>query len=189
MKKSGRYLAVIILFLFVITLSVSFSYFSANIINKDIKETKISTGKVGLEVDDVSIVASNIAPIYDEGYESLAIHKKFTIKSNNSNLNACTKVYLYINSITDSLKSEYFKYKLVYDDYEKDGNFLEAYNDSNLLLDENIFIESKESKTFDLYIWISYENGIDQTNMLGGSMKSNVYIEGIDIREESSCRR
>ena len=57
-----------------------------------------------------------------------------------------------------------------------------------MLIDENIFIESGKTKMFDLYIWVSYQEGVDQTNMLGGSVKTHLYIEGLDVKEESICR-
>ena len=63
-----------------------------------------------------------------------------------------------------------------------------AKNKSKLLLDENIFIKSGQTKLFDLYIWVSYQDNVDQTNILGGSMKSHLYIEGKDVKEVNLCR-
>ena len=188
MKIKTSHLVIIVIALFAVAVGFSYSYFGANIIPNNVKETKVTTGKIDLEIDDVSITAEDIAPIYDEDYEMLGIHKNFAITSTNSNLNACTKIYLDIDNITDNLKSEYFKYKLVFDGYEKDGNFLDAINGNKLLIDDNIFIESGKTKIFDLYVWVSYQDNIDQTKMLGGSMKSNLYIEGLDVKEESICR-
>lgn len=188
MKIKTSHLVVIIVALFVLSVGVSYAYFGANIIPNNVKETIVTTGKIELEIDEVNISSEDIAPIYDEDYEMLGIHKNFEIISTNSNLNACTKIYLDIENITDNLKSEYFKYKLIFDDYEKDGNFIDAMNGNKLLIDDNIFIESGKSKSFDLYIWVSYQEGLDQTNMLGGSIKTHLYVEGVDVKEESICR-
>ncbi|MBR4178434.1 MAG: hypothetical protein IKR57_03705 [Bacilli bacterium] len=188
MEIKTSHLVIIVIALFAISVGISYSYFGANIIPNNVKETKVTTGKIELEIDDVSITAEDIAPIYDEDYEMLGIHKNFAVTSTNSNLNACTKIYLDIDSITDNLKSEYFKYKLIFDGYEKYGNFVNAMTGNKMLIDENIFIESGKTKMFDLYIWVSYQEGVDQTNMLGGSVKTHLYIEGLDVKEESICR-
>ena len=188
MKIKSSHLIIIIIALLAIGIGFSYSYFGSNVISNGVNETKVTTGKIDLEIDDYSINAEDIAPIYDEDYEMLGIHKNFVVSSTNSSINACTKIYLNISNITDNLKSEYFKYKLVYDNHEKDGNFINANSNSKLLIDDNIFIESEKSKEFDLYIWISFQDNVDQNNLLGGSMKSNLYIEGLDVKEESICK-
>ena len=115
MKIKRSHLVIIIIALFAICVGVSYAYFGANIIPNNVKETKVTTGKIELEIDDVSITAEDIAPIYDEDFEMMGIHKNFAVTSTNSNLNACTKIYLDIDGITNNLKSEYFKYRLIYD--------------------------------------------------------------------------
>ncbi len=187
MKINFRIILFIAIIL-VLGIGITYSYFSSNVIGNNDNVTKVTTGKIELEIDDSSITAKDIAPIYDEDYEMLGIHKNFIVASTSSNLNACTKIYLNIHNITDNLKSEYFKYKLIYDDKVIDGNFKNANNNENLLLKDNVFINSNNSKSFDLYIWVSYEDGIDQTNMLGGSVESSLYIEGVDVKEESICK-
>ena len=67
--KQRIVLIVIILVILSISIGVSYSYFSANIIKKDINGVDVSSGKVDIKIDDNSINAKNISPIYDEDYK------------------------------------------------------------------------------------------------------------------------
>ncbi len=180
MKKSIKYLIISILVLLAITFTVSYAYFAPNFINNT-KDTKVSTGDLDLSIDDESIDAVEISPIYDEDYELLGIHKNFTVISNSS-LNSCVNLYINVSEISDELKSEYFKYKLLYDGKEIDGNFLTANINEKMLIEKGIFLESKNEKNFDLYIWVSYQDDVDQLSMLNGKIKSNIYVEGFDSK-------
>jgi len=185
MSKTIKYLVISIFILLVITISVSYSYFVPNFINNT-NETKVSTGKLDLSIDDESINAVEISPIYDEDYELLSIHKNFGVISNSS-LNSCVNLYINVSEISNELKSEYFKYKLKYDDKEIDGNFKNANNNEKLLIDGNIFLESNSEKSFDLYIWVSYQEDVDQLSMLNGVIKSNIFVEGYDSKN-NTCK-
>lgn len=185
MNKSIKYLIISILFLLVVTISVSYAYFAPNFIN-NIKDTKVSTGNLELVIDDESINEVEIAPIYDSDYELLGIHKNFTVISKSS-LDSCFNLYINVDEISPSLKSEYFKYKLVYDDKTIDGNFLHANNNAKMLISNNIFLENNNEKSFDLYIWVSYQDDVDQIGMLSGKIKSNLYVEGFDSKN-AACK-
>lgn len=188
MKLKGRYLVIIVLLFLATVISVSYSYFGPIILGEDDKETSVTTGKVDIKVDDDSISAKDIAPIYDNDYEMLAFHKSFSIISNPDSLNSCTKIYLNISNISDSLKSEYFKYKIITDDFENVGDFSNANNGEKLLIADNQFIESGTNVNYELYIWVSYEEDIDQMSMLGTSINANILIEGQDTKEGSVCK-
>ena len=58
--------------------------------------------------------------------------------------------------------------------------FLNANDNEKLLLNNNIYLESNSNKSFDLYIWVSYQEDVDQLDMLNGIIKSNLYVEGYD---------
>ena len=185
MNKSIKYLIISIGVLLVITLSVSFAYFVPNFINNT-KDTKVSTGNLNLVIDDESINEVGISPIYDVDYELMGIHKSFSVISNSS-LNSCVNLYINVSEISDSLKSKYFKYKLIYDDRTVEGDFENANNNEKMLIVNNVFLESLNEKTFDLYIWVSYDENVDQTNMLNGQIKSNIYVEGYDSKN-NTCK-
>jgi hypothetical protein len=183
--KQIKYLIITIVVLLVAVFAVSYSYFSANVINNP-SDTVVSSGKVELSIDDESINAVEIAPIYDEDYEMLAIHKNFAVISNSS-LNSCVNIYLNVEEISDSLKSEYFKYKIINGDNELIGDFKNAKSHEKMLVLDNVFIEGSKEKTFDLYIWVSYQENVNQTNMLNSKIKSNIYIEGKDVKSREQC--
>ena len=70
MDIKGKYLIILILILLTITVSISYSYFGANIIHEGEYETKVSTGLIDIKINDTSVNASNVTPIYDEDYET-----------------------------------------------------------------------------------------------------------------------
>ena len=183
--KQIKYLLILIIVLLLVVGGVSYSYFSANVINNP-SDTVVSSGKIELSIDDESINAVEISPIYDEDYEMLSIHKNFTVISE-STLNSCVNVYINVDSISDSLKSEYFKYKIVTEDKEFIRDFTRAKTGEKMIILDNVFIEPTMSKTFDLYIWVSYQDGVDQTDMLNSKIKSNIYIEGKDVKSREQC--
>ena len=190
MKKINninKHLAIIIAVLIVVTIGVSYSYFAADIIRDGVTNSKLNTGKLKLVIDDEGISASDIAPIYDEDYEMLALKKNFSINSSSSDLNSCASIYLNISDISGSLKSEYFKYKIVSNNIEKEGNFKNASSNKKMLLVDKVFIENDKSIDYDLYIWISYKDNVDQSNMLGTTMKANLVVEGVDIKTKDDC--
>ena len=187
MKLNVKYLIIVSLIV-IASLGVSYAYFSANMINSD-EETIVSTGKIDISIDDAKLEGKDIAPIYDEDYSMLATHKSFVIRSTSGNLNSCVKIYLNISNIDDELKSEYLKYKLVSKEYEKEGNFINAENGKKLLLMDKIFIESGKSISYDLYFWLSYQDNVDQSALLGKELISNLYIEGLDVRNRETCEK
>lgn len=180
-------LIVIILILLLCVFSVSYSYFTGNVIGNGDNETSVVTGKVDLSIDDESISSVEMAPIYDTDYEMLAFHKSFSVISSNDSLNSCANIYLQIDSISDGLKSELFKYKIISSDVERDGNFLNASNNSKMLLLDKQFVESGKNLNFDLYIWVSYDEKINQIDMLSTSLEAKLIVEGTDSKERSMC--
>lgn len=189
MKIKGKHLILLTLILLSVTVSVSYAYFGANVIKEKEYETKFSTGLIDIKINDVAVNASNISPIYDEDYLLLAYDKEFSLSSLNDSLNSCTKIYLNIEDISDSLKSKYFKYKIVSSKgKESSGTFENIVEKDKMLLMDNVYIESGEIINFDLYIWISYQEDIDQMDMLDSKMISNISIEGIDSKTSDNCK-
>lgn len=167
-------------------LVITLAYFGAEIIENGVNPTGVTTGNLDVSLSDSVVNVSNLKPIYAQYVDSMAFRKEFTI-NNNSSLNTCNKIYLNINNISDTLKSYFFKYKLVYDENEIIGNFKYANSGDRLLVYENLFIESNTFKDVSLYIWIEYVDEVDQLNMLGTKLSANIVIEGTDIKELNAC--
>ena len=187
MKNKVSYLLIIILILISAVTLVTYSYFTAKVESNDINDVNVSSGGLNIKIDDNSVNSSEISPIYDNDYEMLAYNKDFEIISDSS-LNACSKIYLHINDMSDSLKSEYFKYKIVSEGIEKTGDFSNAKVGEDLLLLDNLYLEKGTTKFFDLYIWISYQDDVDQLNMLGTKIDSYLVVSGVDVKEETMCK-
>ena len=190
MKLKGKYLIVLILILLTATVSISYAYFGPTIVHEGEYETTFSTGLIDIKINDTAVNANNITPIYDEDYELLGYDKEFSLSSSNESLNACTRIYLNIDNISDSLKSKYFKYKIVSSKGEESsGTFENVNNNDKITLLENVYIESGEIVNFDLYIWISYQENVDQMDMLNSTMTSNISVEGIDAKNSDKCTK
>ena len=185
MKKS-LYLILVILLLVSASVYLTYSYFLPKVISNDINDVNVSSGSLELRIDDIAVSSLEISPIYDNDYEMLAYNKDFEVISD-STLNACAKLYLRINNISDTLKSEYFKYRLVSDGVDKTGDFILANNGEDMLILDNLYIEGKSTKFFDLYLWISYQDDVDQMNMLSTQIDASLVVKGIDARNSNNC--
>lgn len=186
--KEEKYLIVLVILLSLTVISTSFAYFVPNIIRENINDTKVESGVVKVSITDASVNAVNLAPIYDKDSTKLGFKKEFSIVSS-STLNTCNKIYLNIDSISSSLKSEYLKYKLVNNNsnIEINGNFINAVENEKLLLLDNVFLNNNETQDYTLYIWLSYQENIDQLDMLGTTIKAKLSIESLDAKNKNSC--
>lgn len=188
MKSKVYYLIIIILVLISVTSFVTYSYFTAKVESNDINDVNVSSGGLNIRIDDVSINSTEIGPIYDADYEMLAYNKDFEVISDSS-LNACTKISLHINDMSDSLKSEYFKYRLIGEGIDESGDFRNTGVGNDLVLLDNLFLEKETTKYFDLYIWISYQDDVDQLDMLGTQIDANLVVSGVDSKKEEMCNK
>ena len=186
MKQKVGLLIIIVLTLICITATITYAYFGPNIVGNESK-VKTNTGKLNLKIDDNSVSSFDITPIYDDDYEMLAYHKDFEVVSDSS-LNACSKLYLHINDISNSLRSKYFKYRLVGEQVDVSGDFEKSKQNEDLLILDNLYLESGTTNFFNLYIWISYQDDVDQLDMLGTKLDAHLVISGIDSKNESECK-
>ena len=183
MRNLGKYLLIFILIVIAISVGVSYSYFQANIEKIDENPVNVSTGSINLNVSDVSVKVDNIIPIYDNQYETLAYNKEFVVSNVNGTLNACTSIFLNLPDFPSDLKNEYLKYKLVTSGntiYE--GNFSNI-SDNKLLLSNDIYLKSGEYDVYNLYIWISYDENLNQMKMLDKNFNANIYVKGFDSND------
>ena len=187
MKANVKYLIIIVAILISVSSFVTYSYFSANVESNNVNDVNVSSGKINVRIDDNSVNSIDVSPIYDADYEMLAYDKDFEVISDSS-LNACSKISLHINEISDSLKSKYFKYRLVGEDIDVSGDFENAKEGEDIVLIDKLYLEKGTTKFLDLYIWISYQDGIDQSDMLSTKLNSNLVINAIDSKSEGFCK-
>lgn len=188
MQVKKKYLLISVLILIAGVLSVTFGFFGTEVVNTLINLTSVTTGTIELTLSDEQVNATNLAPIYDQYYAVQAYTKTFTVTNTEGSINACTNIYLDISSISESLKSEYFKYKIVSSDNKSsEGNFSSASTTENMLLLASGFFTGNQTKSYTLYIWISYQEDVNQISMLGTSMSASLIVEGSDVKQKLTC--
>ena len=190
MKIDKKYIVIAVCILIGGVLTATLAFIGPDIItNGTINPNNVVTGNLKLKITDTSVNIDNMAPIRSSNYETEAFKKEFTISNAESTLNGCMKIYLNVNSISDSLKSEYFVYKIVSEDKTISGNFKDANNGENLLLLDGEFLEAGASKKYTIYIWIRYieDENLNLINMLNTSFSGNISVNGSDTKMSNSC--
>ena len=173
--------------LFIGTFSVSLSYLGTRVVSSSANATMFHTGKLDLNVVDSKLENVMLVPIYDKDYHEKKNKKSFSIISSKESLNSCTDIYLKINDISDELKNEYLKYRLISNNKIYEGNFKDAESEGNLLLADHVFIEKDTTNKFELYIWISYADGVDQMSMLNKNLTSKIVVKSYDSENINTC--
>ena len=56
-----------------------------------------------------------------------------------------------------------------------------------MLILDNIYLEGKSTKYYDLYLWISYQDDIDQMDMLSTQIDASLVVKGVDAKNSSNC--
>ena len=182
MKIDKKIIMPSILVLVASALVITLAYFGAEIIENGVNPTGVTTGSLDVSLSDSAVSVSNLKPIYAQYVDLMAYKKEFTITNAEDSLDSSNDIYLSINNISDELKNQYFKYKVVVDKSEKSGDFSGAVNGERLQIYNDLAIKSNTSKTISLYIWIEYAEGVDQLDMLGTELSANLVIESTDKR-------
>ncbi|MBQ4262978.1 MAG: hypothetical protein IJB83_01880 [Bacilli bacterium] len=180
MKINKKIVLPIILVLIAGVFVITLAYFGAEVIENGNNPTDVTTGNLDVSLSDSAVSVSSLKPIYAQYIDSMAFKKEFTITNAEDSLDSSNDIYLNISSISNELKNQYFKYKVVVDKSEKSGDFSSAVNGERLLIYNDLAIKSNTSKTITLYIWIEYAEGIDQLDMLGTELSANLVIESTD---------
>lgn len=189
MKIKKEYILIIIAVLLACTSAVTLAYFSTKIIGSPSGESGVSTGTFEVNVSDDVVSVSDLGPIYDEYYEVQAYKKQFTVSNlESSTLNACTVLFLDISNISETLKSDYFKYKLVSNgEVVSENTFKNATSTEDFKISTPTFLTPNTSKTYTLYIWISYDDTNLQNDLLSTSLTAKIKALGEDVKLENDC--
>ncbi len=190
-KIKKKYIIIMVLILLAGVITTTFAYFGAEIIGTATGSSQISSGTFNMTLSDTTLNMTDFAPIYDVDYKTQAFHKTFTITADSSStINVCSKLYLDISTISDALKSRYFKYRIVTsDDYVFEGTFEDANTTDNYLILNSLFFEPGDTRTYDLYIWYSYRADVDQSAVQNSNFSGVLVSEGVDTKLDTSCDR
>ena len=169
-----RYLIIMVALLLVGILSTTYAYFYVTVTGSASGSSVITTGTLSVAVSDGILDVTDLAPVYDSNYESSYV-KTFLITNTSTKLDGELSLFINVTAISNNLISRNLKYKLVSEDVEVDGNFENVTLNNNYLLVTDISLPKTQSKSFDLYIWLSYSNDENQIDMLGGSMSAKIY--------------
>ena len=166
----------------VILLGISFTYaYFSN--KKGSTENSVVAGTLVINYEDDSLNTlslDNIVPIYDNEIKTKANKIGFTI-NNTGNSKAYVDIYLNDIVMDSELASLDFKWALYSgEDKVYNGNFRNILNNKQLLIN-NIELNKNESKTYQLYIWIS-ESGMDQSNLMGKNFSAKILVNAIKIK-------
>lgn len=186
MKNKSIYLIILIFVLISGTITISLSYIGTKINKEGDFKTQVRTGSLDIELSDNRLENVTLIPIYDRNYYKSGYKKELTLTSFNSTLNSCTNIYLKINNYDEILKNPSFKFKITGDDVSSTGTFEDIDENGYLLLAKDIYMKSNSLKELELYIWLSYLEDVDQSNLLNTNIDANIYIKSFD--SETSCK-
>lgn len=194
-KKQTTYIILALILLLLLTIGISYAFTGAKIkgrdtniagesnnafkvTTKEIFDIPLSNKKIQLETDGF-IASNNILLINDEDRDIYSEKGYFRVINLDYDDELIYNIYFNELIITENLQNENFKWELV--DLESktpiiDGNFNEVSEDSLLLL-EDIVIPPRSAQEYELRIWLSETEEI-QNNLLDGNFSSKIYING-----------
>ena len=170
--------------LIVIVFGISYAYFVA--LDESGTQT-VTTKYLKLEFDnkDATIIASDIAPIYNDEVTSKAAKKTFTIKKASTSDN----IYANIKLTNLNIPSDLAKYDLKWALYKgtdtkiATGDF-GGKTSGSIVLATNQLINSTTGTTYNLYLWIN-ETGLDQNAMMGETFSATINVSGTNEEQNT----
>lgn len=171
------YLVILILALIIMAIGITFAYFSLAGKEKD-DATQIRTGTLVVNyVDGRTIDAYDLFPINEPSLnDELYVYKKNFSVSNNGTLDQTLKIYVDItnNEFDDLMFALYDENnnKITTKTFSKDGR---------VLIDDNEFLKSGESKSYKMLIWLN-ETGRNQNIQQDSHFTGQFDIEAEQIK-------
>ena len=175
-KNTKLTLLVGILILIVIITTSTYAYYKTRIKSPGSK-ISIMGSNFSLNITDNSLVASNLTPIYDKNKETQGVKKEFTISIGSAGVtSACYDLYIDVTSLGENLRNKYFKYELTNGTDTYTGSFNGRTDGSQILIIRNQNINNTNtSNSYTLYLWLSYSETEDQTDILSGDSTSRTF--------------
>ena len=167
-KKMSVVLTVLIIGMIAIVFTVTYSYFDGKI-NNDGGKLNLNSGEIGLTITKPEIIVSDLIPEYDTNIESSSnvYNKTFTItRDSGSTGDICYNLELAIDSLgtTLALSGQYIKYQVTSGNQTTSGNLLSL--EDKTLFQNQVLLSNETSKTYNVKVWLSYNDNTNQTQML-----------------------
>ena len=168
---------------------LTYSWFST-IIEGTGKPIIVTAGILDIKYEETEVMNVTFAePIYDDNRGTQAYKNVFTVShEERSNIDACYSIDLSIDSIQDKFKSEWIKYEL----YDVTNNvsvtgiqdFSEVTGAGIIPLASNLNLAVNDSVQYELRIWLSYSDTIDQTSLLqnnsGTAISAHIKVTAVN---------
>lgn len=174
-KRSTIILSILIVGMIAIVFAATYSYFSGKINNKD-GDVSVNSGEIKLSILNDTITATSLEPIYDTDINtsSKIYNSNVTVSRDTSTIgDICYDLKLVIDQIGTSLAnmSEDIKYQVYDGNLTIDGNL--SSTSEKLLYSNQQLTANNSNKTYTIKVWLSYNDEIDQTEMLKSSTISD----------------
>ena len=155
---------------------LTYAYFDFVLNSQEESSLKVTGTDFSVSLYGDTISVSDLTPIYDEYYDEQALEYLFEVENDSRRVTACYSIYFDINTISESLISSDFKWKLVNLDTleETDGNFAGASNPEVIIKADNDII-AHTTDHYKLYIWLSYSDS-NQSDTLATTFSSNLKL-------------
>lgn len=176
-------LCIFALSLFVLSFSVSYSFFTTvpQINNPENATSHVTTDYLDYDFGTTEYINNqSLTLIKPENVATEADKTVFNVaRKAGSKYNIKYNIYLTELNISDNLKSEDFKWDLLQNGVSiYSGNFVAAEaNQTFMLTAEPLLIDNDASKSYELRVWLE-ESNVDQLNLLNGTFSAKV---GIDV--------
>jgi len=177
-KLNKKIVIIMVIVTSAIIIGTSFSIF---IVKKEGNQHTYTTANLSLSFNDNTAIVrnTNVDPVYPEDVDTSATIKEFSV-SNTGNKDLYVDLILENISLSTNLKNDLFKWKIVdvtnsANSLLNSGNF--NTNNTSLEVASDILINSNNSKTFKLYVWLE-ENYSDQNTLQGLSFSSTINAYG-----------
>ena len=168
---------------------LTYSWFST-IIEGTGKPIIVTAGILDIKYEETEVMNVTFAePIYDDNRGTQAYKNVFTVShEERSNIDACYSIDLSIDSIQDKFKSEWIKYEL----YDVTNNvsvtgiqdFSEVTGPGLITMASGKNLAVDDSITYELRIWLSYSDTVDQTSLLqnnsGNAITAHIKVSAVN---------
>lgn len=132
---------------------------------------KVTAGVLEVAFTETTTInVSKVEPIYDTSKDTKAYKNVFSIyHDDTSNLDACYKIELVVDSLQDKFKTSYLKWELYSTDTSSAlvaGDFSGFTTGGTYTIKENISLANADKHNYEFRVWFSYSDTDDQTSFL-----------------------
>lgn len=160
-----------VLLLILSVVNLTYAWFSTQVEGTG-SSVHVTTGILDIKYQDNETINVNFAaPIYDNIRATAANKNVFTIShENTSNVDACYRIDLSLDTIQDKFKSQWIKYELfdVTNNTSITGvkDFSTVTGPGLIPLLNNKTLMVNDVNSYEFRIWLSYSDTVDQTSLL-----------------------